>query len=109
MSPTTSAFIFFIRANPGALYPLVLNEFQFGVLNRCEYKIETTRGIIFIKGNTKMWTDEELLEGLGPLVQKFFPKEVEQFAEFNKIAASAISEKKRFSAVFLDPFEVEKK
>jgi hypothetical protein len=43
LSPTTSAWIYFVMANPGALYPLILNDFQYSIMNRCDNKVNTTR------------------------------------------------------------------
>jgi hypothetical protein len=48
LSPTTAAWIYFIKANPGGEYPLILGEFQYSVINRCDNKVNTTRQVVLV-------------------------------------------------------------
>jgi hypothetical protein len=65
LSPTTSNFLVFMYANPGAGYPSVLSEFQYMVLNRCEQVSQTNRNVIFVFPRKKTWTNDEIIHGLG--------------------------------------------
>ena len=77
LSPMTSAWLYFLMANPGGGYPSVLKNFQWSVLNKCDQVTRTTRDIVMVKPIEKIWTDEELLVGLGEKVEANFLKSVE--------------------------------
>ena len=36
LSPTTASWLYFLMANKGALYPMVLSEMQWAILNGCD-------------------------------------------------------------------------
>jgi hypothetical protein len=61
-----------MMANPGALYPQVLGEFQFKVLNKCDEKSNTTRNIMFVSELEKKWEDEDILKDAGTIVKENF-------------------------------------
>jgi hypothetical protein len=54
----------------------VLEEFQFKVINRCDVKINTLRGIIFRRPNPRVWTDEEMLSGVNQKIEELFPEKL---------------------------------
>lgn len=74
LSPTTKAVVYFLEANPGAKYPQVLQHFQFAVMNRCDIKLNTTRGLIIVKHHPRTWKNEEMLKGFNKKVETLFPK-----------------------------------
>ena len=103
LSPTTAAFIYFLKANPGGRYPNVLNHFQYAVLKRCDTKINTTRNIIFVKPNPKIWSNEDLLDGLDQKVERCFPSDKKLFEKFYIAANEAIAFKTKFTDALIDP------
>ena len=48
LSPTTDNWLQFMHGNPGGPYPIVLREFQYGILNKCEESSMCMRNIVFV-------------------------------------------------------------
>jgi hypothetical protein len=67
----------------------VLEQFQFKVINRCDVKINTTRGIILVEPNPRVWTNEEMLSGINEKIEISFPKKY--MLEFYNKANEAFS------------------
>jgi hypothetical protein len=80
----------------------VLEQFQFKVINRCDVKINTTRGIILVEPNPRVWTNEEMLSGINEKIEISFPKKY-MLAFYNKAneAFSAVDLIKQFRDVNL--------
>ena len=61
-----------MMANPGALYPLILKEFQWGILNKCQYNFASTRQVQFVQGPEKPWENVHFFKGLSNKVDELF-------------------------------------
>ena len=59
LSPTTDNWLQFMYGNPGGPYPLVLKEFQYGILNKCEESSLCSRNLVFVRGLPKPWKTED--------------------------------------------------
>jgi hypothetical protein len=105
LSPTTKAFLYFLKANPGAVYPHVMLEFQWGVLNKCVIEMCSTRGIQFVKGFPKNWTNKEMVDGLITKVVESFPKAL--YPEFNHKFTEVIGDMTKFDDVLKDRYELQ--
>ena len=62
-----------MMANPGALYPLILGEFQWGILNKCQYNTASTRQVQFVKGPEKPWDYEDFIKDFSIKTDELFP------------------------------------
>jgi hypothetical protein len=100
LSPTTSAWLYFIKANPGASYPAILNSFQFSVLKKCDNKVNSTRGIIFVEPEPKPWSSEDFInEGLANIV-----RDHSSDSEFTDKLINKISMKEEIKKVLIDGY-----
>lgn len=102
LSPTTQAFIYFLMANPGAIYPNVMLEFQWGVLNRCDLQMCSTRGIQFVEGLPKNWTNQEFVQTLTDKIVQTFPKEI--FSDFHVELPEVMRDTLKFDEVLFDRY-----
>ena len=92
-----------MMANPGALYPLILKEFQWGILNKCQYNFASTRQVQFVQGPEKPWDKEDFVRGLDEKVEELFADEY--FKDFRDQFYRAQASK-NFSNVLLSAEEV---
>ena len=58
-------------ANPGALYPHVIKDFQWGILNTCHITYNSDP-IVLVKGPLKPQTNKHFVENLTDKVKLFF-------------------------------------
>ena len=107
LSPTTSSWIYFMKANPGACYPLILGEFQFKVLSKCDEKSTSTRNIIFVKELERKWTDDDIIEGSGFKVKENFTQHDDISKEFYAKTMTEFSTKENLKAAFTDSYEMQ--
>ena len=82
LSPTTQAWLYFMMSNPGACYPAILAEFQYGALNRCDNKVNTLRQIVFVKPHVKTWTSKEIITGLALKFEQNFSTTAKHMKDF---------------------------